>query len=94
MQEVSSKLKGPQNIILENRKKLTISGVEDVGNYDDKIVDMTTILGRLIVRGMGLKMIKLSMETGDVIIEGEIDGLVYSEGKKGRGKRFWNQILK
>lgn len=94
MQETSSTLKGPQNLILESRHKLTISGVQDINSYDEKMIDLITTLGRLIVRGMGLKMIKLSVETGDVIVEGEIDGLVYNQYDKMNGKNFWTRMLK
>lgn len=68
-----------QNLILENRNKLTISGVLDVLSFDDQIVILETDLGMLTVKGDNLKINKLSIDTADVIIEGEINSLSYSQ---------------
>ena len=68
-----------QNIILENREKLTISGVLDVLSFDDQIVILETELGLLSIKGENLKINKLSINTGDVIVEGDIINLGYSE---------------
>lgn len=68
-----------QNIILENREKLSISGVLDVLSFDDQIVILETELGLLTVKGENLRINKLSLDTGEVIIDGEIYNLGYSE---------------
>lgn len=68
-----------QNIILENREKLSISGVLDVLSFDDQIVILETELGLLTVKGDNLRINKLSLDTAEVIIDGEIYNLGYSE---------------
>ena len=68
-----------QNIILENREKLTLSGVLDVLSFDDQVVIVQTELGLLTIKGERLKITKLSLDTADVIIDGEINNLAYSE---------------
>ena len=75
-----------QNIILENRKKLSISGVLDVLSFDDQIVILETELGMLTVKGedlrinkLSLRINKLSLDSTEVIIEGNINTLSYSE---------------
>ena len=68
-----------QNIILENRSKLSISGVLDVLSFDDQIVILETELGLLTVKGENLRINKLSLDTGEVIVDGEIYNLGYSE---------------
>ena len=68
-----------QNLILENREKLSISGVLDVLSFDDQIVIVETELGLLTVKGEGLRINKLSIDTSEVIVEGEISNLAYSE---------------
>lgn len=68
-----------QNIILENRKKLSISGVLDVLSFDDQIVILETDLGMLTVKGDDLRINKLSLDSTEVIIEGNINTLSYSE---------------
>ena len=68
-----------QNIVLENREKLSISGVLDVLSFDDQIVILETELGLLTVKGENLRINKLSLDTAEVIIDGEIYNLGYSE---------------
>lgn len=77
-----------QNLILENRNKLTISGVLDVLSFDDQIVIVETELGLLTVKGDNLRINKLNIDTSEVIVEGEVVSLTYNQkdnGKKGEG---------
>lgn len=68
-----------QNLILENRGKLSISGVNDVLSFDDQVVMVETELGLLTVKGENIKINKLSIDTSEVIIEGDISYLAYSD---------------
>ena len=70
-----------QNLILKNRGKLSISGVLDVLSFDDQIVIVETELGLLTIKGNNLRINKLSIDTSEVIVEGDITSLVYSESK-------------
>jgi sporulation protein YabP len=70
-----------QNLILENRGKLSISGVLDVLSFDDQVVIVETELGLLTVKGENLRINKLSIDTSEVIVEGDITSLSYSENK-------------
>lgn len=77
-----------QNLILENREKLTITGVVDVLSFDDQIVIVETQLGLLTVKGENLRINKLSIDSLEVIIEGQIYNMGYSNdeiGKKNSG---------
>ena len=71
-----------QNLILENRGKLSISGVLDVLSFDDQVVIVETELGLLTVKGENIRINKLSLDTAEVIIEGEISSLAYSQNKQ------------
>lgn len=84
-----------QNIILENRRKLSISGVLDVLSFDDQIVILETELGMLTIKGEDLRINKLSIDTTEVVIEGTINNLNYSEkqDKKSSGG-FIGKIFK
>lgn len=66
------------NIILENRKKLTLTGVEEVISFDDEKILLNTKLGFLTIKGSELKMNKLDVQNGDVIIVGNLASIVYS----------------
>lgn len=68
-----------QNVILENREKLTISGVNDVLSFDDQIVILETCLGLFTIKGENLRINKLSLDNEEVIIEGDINSLSYSD---------------
>ena len=68
-----------QNLVLENREKLSISGVLDVLSFDDQVVIVETELGLLTVKGDNLRINKLSIDTSEVVVEGEIYNLAYSE---------------
>ena len=84
-----------QNIILENRNKLSVSGVKDVISFDDELVIIETELGLLTVKGNNLKINKLSIDTGDVSVEGEISNLGYSDPtKKSQEQGLFSKIFK
>ncbi len=68
-----------QNLVLENRGKLSISGVLDVLSFDDQIIIIETELGLLTVKGEDLRINKLSIDTSEVVVEGDIHNMGYSE---------------
>ncbi len=84
-----------QNLILENRGKLSISGVLDVLSFDDQVVILETELGLLTVKGENIRINKLSIDTSEVIVEGDISSLIYSdkENEKIKGN-FMSKIFK
>ncbi len=83
-----------QNVIMENRKKLSVSGVLDVESFDEDSVFLYTEAGMLNIKGEELHINKLSVESGDVTVEGRISSLVYTEEEgKGRGG-FLSKIFK
>ena len=71
-----------QNLVLENRGKLSVSGVNDVLSFDDQVVMVDTELGLLTVKGENIRINKLSLDTAEVIIEGDISSLAYSQNKQ------------
>lgn len=84
-----------QNLILENRNKLTISGVLDVLSFDDQIVIVETELGLLTVKGDNLRINKLNIDTSEVIVEGEVISLTYTtKDSEKKGESFLGKIFK
>ena len=83
-----------QNLILENREKLTISGVIDVLSFDDQIVILETELGMLTIKGEDLRINKLSIDNQDVIIEGNINTLTYSDKEEKKNGSLLGKIFK
>ncbi len=78
----------PQNCILEDRRKLSVSGVSEVGGFDDTSVTAVTACGDLTVRGEGLHITKLSLEVGELNIEGTIEALQYTDREPKSGGFF------
>ncbi len=77
--KIENRLEEPKcNISLENRKRLILTGVEEVISFDDEKILLNTKLGFLTIKGSELKMNKLDVKNGDVIIVGKISSMVYS----------------
>ncbi len=82
------------NITMEERRKMMVSGVEDVDSFDeDKIVAYTTE-GVMTVKGAGMKINRLNVEKGEMEIEGEIDSIEYAEGHKSEKGSFFGKIFR
>lgn len=69
----------PHNVIMEDRSRLSVSGVSDVDSFDDQTVIIFTDLGELTVRGTELHISNLSLEVGELLMEGNISSLTYSD---------------
>lgn len=74
----------PHNLILEDRKKLSISGVTDVENFDENMISMVTADGILVVHGSELNVEKLNLENGELLIHGQIDAMEYEDRASAR----------
>lgn len=66
------------NIIIENRKKFTLTGVKDVLSFDDETITAETFLGKLVIKGMNLHILNFDTSTYDLYGEGKINALVYT----------------
>ena len=75
----------PHNIILEERGKLSVSGVVDVQSFDEEQVLLETVRGMLVVRGQGLHVERLQLEAGELIVEGEVGLVEYDDSVQPRG---------
>lgn len=77
------------SIILENREKLSVSGVEHVNNFNSEMIILETVAGVLTIKGEELDVNKLSIEDGNLSISGTVYSLGYSDresfGAKGTG---------
>lgn len=70
------------NILIENRQKITINGVDDVESFDDTNIILIVDQELLIIKGFDLKVNKINTETGEVFIEGQVYSLEYGEPPK------------
>lgn len=79
----------PHKLTLDERNKLTVTGVMEVLSFDDMAVILHTNLGTLEVQGQQLKLKSLSPEVGQVTVTGQISALSYEEPREKR--RFWSR---
>lgn len=70
----------PHTLMLDNRAKLVIAGAEDVNGFNEEAVSVKTTDGTLVIKGSGLHIEKLNLDTGDVSIEGKINAMQYIGG--------------
>lgn len=77
-----------QNLILENRQKLSISGVIDVESFNDECVIVDTEMGILIIHGEDLHISKLNLDSSELNIEGDIISCEYSDRDSSNSKGF------
>ena len=75
----------PHKLTLSERKHLTMSGVTEVVSFDDTAVVLQTNLGTLIVQGKELQLKTLSVEGGQVAVDGYVSGLPYEEPRQSGG---------
>ncbi len=75
-------------VMLEEREQLVISGVEEVESFDENAIYLTTAQGPLEIQGEGLHIEKLSLDGGDLKVEGRVNALLYGEERRTRGGLF------
>lgn len=80
----------PHKMTLNERKNLTMTGVSEVLRFDDSAVVLKTALGVLEVQGRELKLKTLSLEGGQMAVEGHICAVIYEEPREGSlWQRLW-----
>ena len=70
---------------MEGREHLTVSGVEDVERFDENCIVMSTCVGTLVITGEELHIGKLSLDGGELHVDGHMDGITYEERPMERG---------
>ena len=73
----------PHKLSLDQRKNLTMTGVTEVVSFDENTVVLKTGLGMLVVQGQQLQLKTLTLEGGNVAVEGEINSLTYEQIRQG-----------
>ena len=73
----------PHGLTLKDRKTLTMTGVTEVVSFDDSSVVLHTGLGTLVIQGRDLQLKTLTLDGGQVAVEGTVSALVYQEPRQG-----------
>lgn len=75
----------PHRLSLDERKKLNLTGAREVIHFDEELVELDTVQGNLVIQGRDLRLKCLSLEDGNLVIQGHISGILYDEPKQKRG---------
>lgn len=86
----------PHNLVLENKQKMTATGIVDVDAFDEGKIVLFIEDDTLIVEGENLHIQKLDVSSGELTIDGEIYGITYTGCARGQGKSkgFFKNLLK
>ena len=79
----------PHDLQLKERNRLTMTGVSEVVSFDENTVVLQTSLGTLVVQGRELQLKTLSLDGGQVAVDGTVTALTYEEPRSGG----WRQRL-
>ena len=93
LNETSLRLRS-HTVHLEDRSILSVSGVKDVGSFNDREVCLTTDAGALVIEGAELHITRLDLESGQVTVEGEVCALVYEEDMPERKQGLFSRLFR
>ncbi|MBR5246935.1 MAG: sporulation protein YabP [Clostridia bacterium] len=85
--------KMPHNVIMEERKKLSVSGVVDIDSFDEQAIIAITEQGEMTIRGWNLHITRLNLEQSELMVEGEISSLTYTDVRP-QAKGFFAKVFR
>lgn len=80
MEDLNNANKRVHKVMMSNRRTCTINGVNDVLSFDVHEILLETDQGMLMIKGDELHVNRLTLDKGEVDVDGKIDSLTYSEG--------------
>lgn len=82
----------PHRLVLESRGKLSVTGITEVESFDENTVVLYTTRGTLVIHGRQLHLGMLSLDVGQVSVDGTVDSLVYEDEQRASGG-FWSRLF-
>ena len=83
----------PHNIVLNDRKNLSVTGVGEVLGCDEEVMTVKTSNGELTITGSGLHIGSFNRGTGELKVDGRIKELIYSDAQP-RQSGFFKRLFK
>lgn len=83
-----------QNILIEDRNRVTITGVEQVESFNDNTIILKTVKGGMTIKGGSLNIGKLNLDEGNVKVDGVINGIFYSDKDSSQKGNIIGKIFK
>lgn len=83
-------------VIMNNRRSLILNGIVDVLSFDIGEILLETEQGMLLIKGNDMHVNRLSVEKGEMEIEGKIDSMAYSDiaNTSKQAESFWGRLFK
>ena len=78
----------PHRLTLDSRSRLSVTGVLEVESFDETEILLTSTRGPLSIRGQGLRLQQLSIDGGQVLVDGSVDSIVYEQETHASGGFF------
>lgn len=97
MEDLNSAKQRTHKLMLTNRRTCTINGVSDVLSFDVHEILLETEMGMLMIKGDELHVNRLTLEKGEVDIDGKVDSLTYSEAagyNRQKGESLLSKLFK
>jgi len=86
--------KRPHNFVMQGRKKLSITAIQDVALFDETNIVLNTDMGELTLGGQNLHINHLSVETGEIEIEGYIESASYNDNPTPKGGGILSRLFR
>ncbi len=83
----------PHSVIMEDRRKLSVTGVTDIDSFDEQTIIAITDMGEITIRGWGLHITKLNLEQTELLVDGEISSLTYTDTRP-QAKGFFAKMMR
>lgn len=93
MTDEKKMVKLPHSVVMEDRRKLSVSGVTDIDSFDEQTIIAMTDLGELTIRGWNLHITRLNLEQTELLVDGEISSLTYTDTRP-QAKGFFAKVLR
>ncbi len=95
MEELNSSTR-MHKVTMTNRRSCTINGVSDVLSFDIHEILLETEQGMLMIKGDDLHVNRLTLEKGEVDVDGRIDSLTYSDagGSGHKGESLLTKLFR
>lgn len=96
MEELSSGNKRQHKMSMVNRKTCALTGIVDVIAFDENEVILETEMGVLMLKGQGIHVKRLTLEQGEVELDGKLDSFLYTEQKSlgAKSESFLQKLFK
>lgn len=70
---------------INDRNSIKMTGVQEVGNFSENVLDIITTMGTIILKGSSLNITKLDTDSGELLVSGEITSMQYTKTKQKKG---------